>query len=49
MVEFDEGYFTKDIRKGSKTKRGRGSQNKQNVAVMAESTPLENIETLVKS
>ena len=45
IVEFDEGYFTKGIRRGSKPKRGRGSQNKQNVAVIAESIPLEDIET----
>jgi hypothetical protein len=44
-IEFDEGYFTHGIRKGSKPKRGRGSQNKKNVAVIAESTPLEDIET----
>jgi len=31
--------------KGVKKKRGRGSQSKSNVAVMAESTPLEDIET----
>lgn len=48
-VEFDEGYFSQGIRKGSKTKRGRGSQNKANVAVIAESTPLEDIETGKKS
>ena len=44
-LEFDEGYFTHGIRRGSKPKRGRGSQNKRNVAVVAESTPLENLET----
>ena len=44
-LEFDEGYFTHGIRRGSKPKRGRGSQNKKNVAVIAESTPLENLET----
>ncbi len=47
MVEFDEGYFTIEstqIEK-SKTKAGRGSTAVQNVAVMAESTPLENMET----
>ncbi len=48
-VEFDEGYFTHGIRKGSKPKRGRGSQNKKNVAVMAESTPLEDMETGMRS
>ena len=49
MVEFDEGYFTKGIRKGTKTKRGRGSQNKQNVAVLVESIPLEDINTGAKT
>lgn len=49
MVEFDEGYFTKATPDGIKLKRGRGSQRKQNVAVMAESTPLEDIETGKKS
>ena len=44
-LEFDEGYFTHGIRRGSKPKRGKGSQNKKNVAVIAESTPLENLET----
>ena len=47
MVEFDEGYFEKTVTKKVKEnlKRGRGSQRQSNVAVMAESTPLENIET----
>lgn len=49
MVELDEGYFTKGIRRGSKPKRGRGSQTKSNVVVMAESTEIENIETGEKS
>lgn len=49
MVELDEGYFTKGIRRGSKPKRGRGSQTKQNVAVMAESTQLEDVKTGQKS
>jgi len=47
MVEFDEGYFrieaSKEDHKNSK--RGRGSKRRQNVAVMAESTYLEDIET----
>jgi len=42
-VELAEGYFTNGIRRGSKPKRGKGSQNKKNVAVMAEFTPLEEI------
>lgn len=47
MIEMDEGYFTvesSELEK-SKGKRGRGAAGKQNVAVMAESTPLEDIET----
>jgi len=47
MVEFDEGYFSTETSKRDKQnlKRGRGSQKQTNVAVMAESTPLEDIET----
>lgn len=45
MVEFDEGYFEKATSEKVKLKRGRGSQRQRNVAVMAESTPLEDIET----
>jgi hypothetical protein len=47
MIEMDEGYFGTDTSKRDKQKlkRGRGSQKKSNVAVMAESTPLEDIET----
>lgn len=48
-VEFDEGHFEKATPTGTKLKRGRGSQKQQNVAVMAESTPLEDIETGKKS
>lgn len=47
MIELDEGYFSvasKEIERGKGT-RGRGAEGKQNVAVMAESTPLEDIET----
>ena len=40
MVEFDEAYFEKATPDGIKLKRGKGSQKQQNVAVMAESTPL---------
>lgn len=46
-IEFDEGYFevaTKE-RDKKKLKRGRGSQKQSNVAVMAESTPLEDPDT----
>ena len=49
IVEFDEGYFTKATPAGIKLKRGKGSVKQQNVAVMAESTTLENIETGEKS
>jgi ISXO2-like transposase domain/Transposase zinc-ribbon domain len=47
MVEFDEGYFSTETNKKDKQnlKRGRGSQKKTNVAVMAESVPLEDIKT----
>ena len=47
MVEFDEGYFSTETSKKDKgnLKRGRGSQKQTNVAVMAESTPLEDLET----
>ena len=45
MVEFDEAYFEKATPDGIKLKRGKGSQKQQNVAVMAESTPLIDIET----
>jgi len=47
MVEFDEGYFSTETNEKDKQnlKRGRGSQKQTNVAVMAESTPLEDIES----
>lgn len=48
-IEMDEGYFTHTNAENQKLKRGRGSQRKKNVAVMAESTPLEIIETGEKS
>jgi len=44
-VEFDEGFFEKSTPQGTELKRGKGSQRQQNVAVMAESTPLEDIGT----
>ena len=47
MIEMDEGYFTvasTEIEQ-SKGKRGRGAAGKKNVAVMAESTHLEDPET----
>ena len=47
MVEFDEAYFETETSEKDKQnlKRGRGSQRQQNVAVAAESTPLEDLET----
>lgn len=48
-IELDEGYFEIVTPNTTKLKRGRGSQSKSNVAVMAESTPLEDIETGEKS
>jgi hypothetical protein len=44
-LEFDEGYFEHATAENTELKRGRGSQKQANVAVMAESTPLEDIET----
>jgi len=41
MIEFDEGHFEMVTSKHTKLRRGRGSQKQINVAVMAESTPLE--------
>ena len=49
MIEFDEAYFEKGTPEGIKLKRGKGSHKQQNVAVMAESTPLEDLETGNKS
>jgi hypothetical protein len=48
-LEFDEAYFSKATPEGIRLKRGKGSQRKQNVAVMAESTPLEDLQTGEKS
>lgn len=45
MVEFDEGYYEIATAENIKLKRGKGSQKQRNVAVMAESIPLDNIET----
>ncbi|MFD2588090.1 IS1595 family transposase [Croceitalea marina] len=47
MIEFDEGYFMVESSKveQDKAKRGRGAAGKRNVAVMAESIPLEDIRT----
>lgn len=51
MIEMDEGYFTVESSEIEKDNggRGRGAAGKQNVAIMAESTPLEEIETGKKS
>lgn len=48
-IEMDEGNFTHGSNKDKSLKRGRGSQRKKNVAVLAESTPVEEIETGKKS
>lgn len=45
LVEFDEAYFEKATPEGLVFKRVKGSQRQQNVEVMAESTPLEHLET----
>jgi transposase-like protein len=47
MIEMDEGYLTVESTEIEQEKgvRGRGAVGKQNVVVMAESVPLENIET----
>lgn len=51
MVEFDEGYFETEVSEKvrSNLKRGKGSQRQLNVAVMAESVPLEDLDTGKKS
>ena len=51
MIEFDEGYFTVESSEIEQEKgiRGRGAVGKSNVAIIAESTPLEDIETGKKS
>ena len=44
IIELDEGFFTTEMSEGEKDmplKRGRGSQKKSKVLVMAESTPVE--------
>lgn len=47
MIEMDEGYFTVSSSEIEQSKgiRGRGAAGKQNVAIMAESTPLEDIDS----
>jgi len=51
MIEFDEAYLGTETSEKEKKqlKRGKGSQKQQNVAVMAESVPLEAPETGKKS
>lgn len=49
FLEMDEGYFEHATSSVIEKKRGRGSQGKQNVMVMAESTPLEDIHSGKKS
>ena len=51
MVEFDEAYVSVATPKSEQQslKRGKGSQKKRNVAVMAESTPLEDPDSGKKS
>ena len=47
MIEFDEAYFTVGSSEIEQEKgiRGKGAVGKQNVAMMAESTPLEDVKT----
>lgn len=45
MIEMDEGYFTIKSSEIDKKKGIRAAAGKQNVAIMAESTPLEDLET----
>lgn len=51
MIEMDEGYFTIESSEIEKAKggRGRGAAGKSNVAVMAESAQLEDVESGKKS
>ena len=51
MLEMDEGYFTVESSEIEQLqqKAGRGSKTKSNVGIMAESFPLEDIETKVGS
>lgn len=51
MIEMDEGYFTVESSEVEKARggRGRGAAGKSNVAVMAESAQLEDIDTGKKS
>jgi hypothetical protein len=51
IIEFDEGHFEVETSKRLKgnLKRGKGSQRQKQVAVMAESTPLEDVKRNKKS
>ena len=51
MIEMDEGYFTVTSSEIEKEKgiRGRGAVGKNNVMIMAESNPLEDVESGKKS
>lgn len=51
MIEMDEGYFTVEASEIERSKgvRGRGAAGQSNVAIMAESTPVEDVETREKS
>ncbi len=51
MIEMDEGYFTIESSEIEKANggRGRGAAGKSNVAIMAESTQLEDVEIGKKS
>jgi hypothetical protein len=51
VLELDEGFFSTEIsekEKGNPLKRGRGSQRKSKVLVMAESTPVESTDKHTK-
>lgn len=47
MIEMDEAYFTIEASELERSKgmRGKGAKGKSNVAILAESTPLEDIDT----
>jgi len=51
MIEMDEGYFTVSSSEVEQSQgiRGRGAVGKANTLIMAESVPLEDIETGIKS
>lgn len=50
-VEFDEGFFvvSSSAAQKAQSKTGRGSKHVQNVAVMAESTPIEDVNAATQS